>query len=235
MKFAIHIADDASLRTDATSRTDATAGSRRRLPLRLRRTPAGLFARGVLVVLIGLGAVLAVRPQSAPAAAEGDAKAAEGPQKVVHRVVGLFAPEREAALRKAVEKVEGVQLVSVDFDYAEATFAYDVARTFQGATPQQCTEKLNEWVRNASNQTLGVKSARTTPREKLDRFEIVVGLLDCDACCLGVHDILAEQDGVEQAVVNPKDGRIKVLVDPAKTDKSKLEAALRQREVTVNP
>lgn len=218
---------------DVSSRIGATGSFRRRLPLGSQRACAGRSSRCFLLVLFGCAALLAARPLSG--AAEADAKPAEGTQNVVHRVVGLFSPDREAELRKAVEKVEGVRLVGVDFDYAEATFEYDAAKTFPGATPQQRTEKLNEWVRNASNQTLGVKAARTTPREKLARFEIVVGLLDCDACCLGVHDILAEQDGVEQAVVSGKDGRIKVLVDPAKTDQSKLEAALRQREVTVNP
>jgi copper chaperone CopZ len=154
-----------------------------------------------------------------------------GPQNVVHRVAGLFSPDREADLRKALEKVEGVRLVSVEFDYAEATFEYDAARLFPGAKPEQVVERLNEWLRNASNHTLGVKARCTVPRDKLTRVEIPIAGLDCKACCLAAYEILARQDGVEQATASFKDRKATALIDPAKTDRAKLEAALREREV----
>lgn len=213
---------------------DRTAGFRRRLSWRSRESGDGRVVRTVRRALLFVVALFTIVPVPARAAV-GDAQPADPPQQVVHRVTGLFSPDREADLRKALEKVDGIRLVSIDFDHAEATFEYSVASKFPNATPEQVVERFNEWLRNASNHTLGIKAVCAVPRDKLTRIEISVGVLDCDACCLAVYEILAQQEGVEQAMISVKDGRATALIDPAKTDKSKLEAALREREVPVTP
>lgn len=222
-----------SLATVVPARVTPTAGFRRRLLIGSRSCPPGLVARTLLgALLLVIAARMATQPRTARAA-EGEAKPADGPQQVVHRVTGLFSPDREADLRKALEKVTGVRLVSLDFDHAEATFEYHVAGTFPGATPEQVVEQFNNLLRQASNHTLGIKAVCTVSRDQLIRIEIPVAGLDCKACCLAVYEILAQQDGVEQAGVSLKDGRTTALINPAKTDRPKLEAALREREVPI--
>jgi copper chaperone CopZ len=197
-------------------------------------TPRYSLDAGTISPAVARGAIafLAMIVTAGAAAMAEDLPAA-GPQQVVHRVAGLFSPDVEADLRKAVEKVEGVRLVSVDFDYAEATFEYDAARTFPGAKPEQVVEQFNNLLRQASNHLLGITPRSTVPRDKLTRIEIPIGVLDCKACCLAVYEILARQDGVEQATASFKDGKATALIDPAKTDRARLEAALREREVPV--
>lgn len=166
-------------------------------------------------------------------AAIADAMPPAAPQQVVHRVTGLFSPEREEDLRKALEKVEGgrIKLISVDFDYAEATFEYDAQAVFPGANPEQVVERFNEWLRNASNHTLGIKPRCAVSREQLSRVELPIGVLDCKACRLAVYEILAQQPGVEQAAISSTDAKATALIDATKTDPAKLGAVLRERGV----
>ena len=185
-------------------------------------SPASSASIIFVALVVALGPV-AVAEDPAPA----------GPQQAIHRVTGLFSPDREADLRKAMEKVEGVRLVSVDFDYAEATFEYDLAKKFNGGKPEQVIEHFNNLLRQASNQTLGIKARCTVPLDKLTRIEIGIAGLDCKACCLAVYEILAGQEGVEQATASFKDGKATALIDATQTDRAKLETALREREVPV--
>jgi copper chaperone CopZ len=184
-------------------------------------------------LLVGI-TVVAPLGWSTRALAAEDPPAA-GPRQVVHRVTGLFSPDREADLRTALERLPGVQLVSLDFDHAEGTFAYDPAKAFPDTKPDGVVQRFNDLLRQASGHTIGVKEVCTVPRDKLTRVEIPIGILDCDACCLAVYEILAQQDGVEQATASFKDRRATALIDPAKTDRAKLEAALKAREVPVQP
>ena len=192
-----------------------------------RPTPAVLI--GAAAGLLALAAAATV-PASARAA---DAAAPANPQQFVYRVTGLFAPDREADLREALKAMPGVELVALDFDHAEATFRYDPAVTLPGTAPDKAVEKFDEVLRNASGQLFGVKPVSTAPRDKLTRVEIAVESIDCKACCLGLYDMLAPQDGVEQVGVYLKDGRVSVLIDPAKTSREALETLLKSREVTL--
>lgn len=75
-----------------------------------------------------------------------------------HQIVGLFCPEREADFRRLCdEKLGQLKLVSIDYARAEATFAYDAAKLFPGATAQQIVERIDNQVRDASRYTFGVK------------------------------------------------------------------------------
>jgi len=104
---------------------------------------------------------------------------------------------------------------------------------FPNVKPADVLTRLDERVRTFSNYTFGLKPLSATPPEQLKRIEIPVAGLDCKPCCLAAYEIVAKIDGVEQATASFKDGRITALIDPAKTDKPKLEAALKQRGVTL--
>lgn len=149
------------------------------------------------------------------------------------RITGLFDPDREKDLRALFEQWPELKIVGVDFAYAEVALSFDTDKVFPKAKPPEVIVKLGEQVRNASTATFGVKPISGVPRDKLQRVEIAVVGLDCKACCLGAYEIVAAIDGVEQATASFKDGKITARIDPAKTDRAKLEAALKQRGVTV--
>jgi len=149
------------------------------------------------------------------------------------RITGLFAPDREKDLRELFAKWPEFKIVRIDFEFAEAELRFDAATVFPRSKPAEVLAKLNDKVRDASVGTFGVKPLSNVPRDKLTRIEIAVVGLDCKACCLGVYEVVAKIDGVEQATASFKDGRITARIDPAKTDKSKLMAALKERGVAL--
>ncbi len=103
-------------------------------------------------------------------------------QKIKHRVTGLFSPDREDDLRTAVALLPNVQLIGIDFAFAEATFAYDPAKLFGKAKPDEIVRRFDEMLRSVSSATFGVKPLSTTPRDKLKSIEIPVVGLDCKGC-----------------------------------------------------
>ena len=153
------------------------------------------------------------------------------PETTTHRITGLFSPQREAALRTAMEKLPGVTLVSVDFEHAEAVFAYDAKVAFKDTKPEQVVERLGDMLRSATRHTLGIAPLEATPKDKLARIEIVVAGCDCPACGLAAYESIFKIAGVAAATVNFKDGRIVALVDAEKTNRAALEAALKKRGV----
>jgi copper chaperone CopZ len=153
------------------------------------------------------------------------------PGQVKHQITGLFMKEREQDLREAVEKMPQVKLVSVDFANAEATFEYDPAKAFPGAKPAQVPERLDNLLKSASNHTFGVKPLRSAPLDRLREVEIPVAGLDCKACCLAAYEAIYTLEGVEKATASFREGRVTALIDPEKTDRAKLEDALKKRGV----
>ena len=168
---------------------------------------------------------------ASPFAAANDKPAK--PERFTYRVTGLFAPDREADLRAAFRELPDVTLVAVDFDDAEITVEFVASKAFPGAKPEQVVERLDQQLRQATRSTFGVKPRRTVLRERLERVVIPVSGLDCKACSLAAYEIVARIDGVEQATASFKDGRVTALIDPARTNRAALEAALRQRGVRV--
>jgi copper chaperone CopZ len=152
---------------------------------------------------------------------------------VKHQVTGLFSPDREQDLREAVMQIPQVKLVDIDFKNAEATFEYDPAKAFPGAKPDQIVQRLDNALRSASHHTLGIKPLCTVPKEKLKVIEIRVAGLDCKACSLAAYEIACKVEGVERATVSFREGRLTAVIDPTRTDRAKIEAALKQREVMV--
>lgn len=148
-----------------------------------------------------------------------------------HRVTGLFAPDRVEDLQKLIAQLPDVKLVSVDFTTAEAVFNYDPAKLAPKAKPEQVLERLDTLVRQASRSTFGVKPLSATPRDQLAQIEIGVLGLDCKGCALAAYEAVAKLDGVMQATASFKDSRVTALIDPKKTDRAALEAALKKKNI----
>ncbi len=154
------------------------------------------------------------------------------PASIKHRVTGLFSPDREDDLREILkDKLPDVKLVSIDFPTSEAAFTYDAAKLFPGAKPEQIQERFDNLLRSVSSSTFGIAPLCTTPRDKLTRIEIPVIGLDCKACCLAAYEAIYKIDGVEQATVSFKEGKVTALIDPEKTNRKALEEALKNRRV----
>jgi len=159
--------------------------------------------------------------------------AAPDPETFKYRVTGLWEPSREAELKETVSKIAGVTLVGVDFDTSEITLSYDQAKVFQKAKPKEVLERLDNWFRQNSSHTFGVRAVCATPKEKLVRVEIGVLGLDCKGCVLSLYESVSKIDGVEQATASFKESKLTALIDPEKTNKAALEEALKKRNVTL--
>jgi copper chaperone CopZ len=150
-----------------------------------------------------------------------------------YQVTGLFCQGRAADLRVAVGDIPGVALVGIDYGTAEATFRFDPKEAFPGIKPDEVVKHLDNKVRSASGHTFGVRPRREVAREKLRLVEIAVAGCDCKACSLAAYEAVYQLPGVEQATASFRDGRVTALIDPLKTDRAKLKAALEKRGVTV--
>ncbi len=148
-------------------------------------------------------------------------------------MTGLFSPDREKDLRDAFEELPDIKLVAVNFDDAEITVEFAPAKLFPNQKPERVTELVSDKVRSVTHSTFAVKPRRTVARDKLEPVTIPAAGLDCKACCLAAYEAVAAIDGVYQATASFKDGRVTALIDPTKTDKAKLEDALRKKGVPV--
>jgi len=110
-----------------------------------------------------------------------------------------------------------------------------VPSVIPGARPEQIIERFDNKLREVSRSTFGIKPICATPRDKLQFIEIPVLGLDCKACCLAAYEAVYKLEGVEQATASFKDGLVTAWIDPQQTNREKLEAALKQRNVTLKP
>jgi hypothetical protein len=151
------------------------------------------------------------------------------------RISGWFIPERVEDLRDLMQDFPEARLLNSDFPTATATFGYSAdSELFRNATLEQVVERLNNRIGQLSEYTLAVKTPGTLPHERLQRIEIPIVGLDCKACSLAVHDILVRIEGVEHATASFRDGLARAWIDPAKTNRTKLEEALNQRGVKLS-
>ena len=176
-------------------------------------------------------ALLALASGTTPADDKKPAKAEPKVERITYRITGLFSPEREKDLRAGFEELPDFKLIGVNFDDAEITVEFTPAKLWPGEKPQRITELVNDRVRAATGHTFGVKPRRDISRDTLRSVVIPAAGCDCKACCLAAYEAVAELDGVYRATASFKDGRITVLIDPMKTDRAKLEDALRKKGV----
>lgn len=155
------------------------------------------------------------------------------PRPVKHQVTGLFMPEREQDLRDVLATLPQFKVVAIDFKSAEVTLEYAPAKVFPGAKPDQVVQRLDSMLRSASNGTFGAKPLPETPLDKLKLIEIPVGGLDCKACSFAAYESIYKLDGVERATASFRAGLVTALIDPDKTDRASLEAALKKRGVEI--
>lgn len=161
------------------------------------------------------------------------------------RITGLFQPDRVNDLRLQASTLsfgEGggaaqAKLVEVNYDSAVVTFSYDSsAPPFKNQKPDQVRERLNDRLRGVSRGTFALMPTLGTEPGRLREERIAVAGLDCKGCAYGAYRAIATIDGVERAVVSFKEGHVTARIDPMKTDRAALVAALKKAQVDVtNP
>jgi hypothetical protein len=134
-------------------------------------------------------------------------------------------------LRASFAEVPDVKLMAVDFDFAEITVEFVGVKAFAGFPPKDYPAALDGKLAQASNHTFHVKPRSNVPREKLKIVVIPVAGLDCKACALAAYEGVARVDGVAQATASFKENKVTARIDPEKTNRDALEAALRRAEV----
>src|SRR5215470_8856614 len=101
-------------------------------------------------------------------------------ERITYRVIGLFAPDREKALRAGFDELApDFKLIAVNFDDAEITIEFSPSKLWPGQKPERVAELVNDKVRQATSHTLGVKPRRDIPRDKLQTVTIEARGCDC--------------------------------------------------------
>jgi hypothetical protein len=157
----------------------------------------------------------------------------DGSSTITLRVTGLFDAARGDEFEQTLLKIPEVKLMRLDRELAVATLAYDPnCDLLKNAKPEQIIERINNRLRDATRHTMGVKAVSELSRDKLERIEIRIRGLDCQACCLAAYESLAQVEGVEQATASFREGVAVAWIDPAKANRMALEKALERRGVT---
>lgn len=158
----------------------------------------------------------------------------DGASRVTLRVIGLFNAARGDELQRALMQIPEVKLSSFDRDQAEVTLAYDPnCDLLKNVKPEQLVERLSNRLRELTRHTMGLKALSEVPRDKLERIEIPILGLDCQACCLAAYESLAQTEGVEQATASFRESNAVAWIDATKTNRAALEMALQRRGVTL--
>lgn len=166
--------------------------------------------------------------------------ASAGEATLQFRITGLFQPDRIEDLRRQAGTLRGnekdspgeVRLTDVNYETSVATFAYDPdVKPFKGAKADKVVERIGNLLRGATKNTFNIfpVSALTPEQQKSER--IAVAGLDCKGCAYGAYRAIAAIDGVERARVDFKEGRVTAWIDPAKTNRDALVAALKKAHV----
>lgn len=156
-----------------------------------------------------------------------------------YRIAGLCFPEREGDFRDRFQQIAHARLVSLDYEKAECTVTCDPAQLISNRpsksppTADEILAYLSERMSGMSRGFFKLKPVCPLAKDKLERVEIAIELLDCKACRLGAYWVIAGIDGVEQAVVSPETSRITAWIDASKTNRAALVGALKKAQVDV--
>jgi hypothetical protein len=163
--------------------------------------------------------------------------------EVRYRISGLFQPDRVDDLRRQAgvlpppvdAKTAGeITLVDVRYDTAVVTFRYDSeSPSFKNRKPDQVREQINTLLRTASRGGFGIAALNPLAPEQLTVERIPIAGHDCKGCNFAVYREVASLDGVDHAIVSYKEGHVTAWIDPTKTHRDAIVAALRKKGVDV--
>ena len=153
-----------------------------------------------------------------------------------HTLIGLFSPDRVDDLKQAMADVPELNLVKLDYENARITFRYNMHALFPDRDaknqpkPEEIAQRINNLLRDASDNTFTLKLTPDAPREKLKKIEFQVGILDCKGCRYAAYLAAIHVNGVEQATVS-KDNIVTTWIDPSQTDSDTIAEALKKARI----
>jgi hypothetical protein len=154
-----------------------------------------------------------------------------------HRILGLSAPEREPDLRESMKAIPEVQLVGLDHDKAEVTLRYDFIVLFPNYNPKiplkpgDIEKRLDEKLRTATQGSFSLRPLCALPPNKLERLSIKIVIPDCKGCRLGTCNSISKIDGVELVRLGADFSEVIAWIDPMKTNREALIAAMKNARV----
>ena len=160
---------------------------------------------------------------------------------ISYRLTGLLHPDRVADLRQQAAELPAsgpnqaveVKLVDVNYDTNVVTFSYDGTKTFQNQKADQIQNRIDQLLRQASKGAFSISPMGSLKPENLKMERIAVAGHDCKGCNYGLYLAIASIEGVERAVASFKEGHITAWIDPSKTNREALVAALKKKEVSM--
>jgi len=159
-------------------------------------------------------------------------------QTTTVRVIGFSDPSRVEDFRTTVKSVPELQLVSVDGERATAVLRYEVSAIItkpkpkpDDITPAKILAQIDNRIGKASVRTFTVAEPTGVAEDKLTKVAIKGGVLDCKGCRYGAYIAIAKLDGVERATADSITRTLTAWIDPAKTNREALEAALKKAHV----
>lgn len=162
---------------------------------------------------------------------------------VQYRLTGLFQPDRVEDLRQQVARVQvgsptdmpaQIRLVDVNYETTVVTLGYDAtSKHFKNVKPEQVRERIQNSLRSISNGGFNIFPLSELKPEQRKEERIAVSGLDCKGCAYGAYRTVAVLNGVERATVNFKEGWLIASIDPARTNRDALIAALEKARFTV--
>jgi copper chaperone CopZ len=147
------------------------------------------------------------------------------------RVLGLFIKEQSDSFNKALQRIDELRLVAINFEKAEATIQY--ADSLASGTTSEITERLNQRVRQHTSGIFSLKTLGKIPHDQFEKVEIEIVGLDCKACSLAVHDLIVSIDGVTHATADFESGQAYAWFDASKCSAATIKDRLTESGVTL--
>lgn len=159
-------------------------------------------------------------------------------QTATVRIIGISDPARVEDFRTAIRAVPELGLVSLDGDKASAVLKYEVSAIItkpkakeEDLTPPKVLAQIDNLIGKASVRTFSLTAPTGVAEDTLAKVEFKIGTLDCKGCRYGAYIAIAKLDGVERATVDPATRILTAWLDPAKTNKEAIEAALKKARI----
>ncbi|MBL6725117.1 MAG: DUF1592 domain-containing protein [Rubripirellula sp.] len=147
------------------------------------------------------------------------------------RVLGLFIKEQSDSFNKALQRIDELRLVAINFEKAEATIQY--ADSLASGTTSEITERLNQRVRQHTSGIFSIQTLGKIPHDQFEKAEIEIVGLDCKACSLAVHDLIVSIDGVTHATADFESGKAYAWFDASKCSAATIKDRLTESGVTL--
>ena len=162
-----------------------------------------------------------------------DEKAIE-PVDAKFRVLGFFDEEQVDFFKSTIAELEGIELVDVNYEKAEATLRLSDERFIQKGDLAKQVAGVNTVLRPAARSVFIVMEPDLIPLTERSKITLPIAGLDCRGCSYGAYLCVNELEGVSRATADFGEGHVIVHYDPDKITPLDMEAALAKKSVTMN-